>query len=81
MHYIYILVSQRNQLKYYVGITSDINQRLSEHNDSNYVSYSKRHAPWKLKTYIVFENKETAKLFEIYLKSHSGRAFLKKRLL
>jgi len=81
MHFVYILKSQINQRKYYVGITSDINRRLSEHNDSNYVSYSKRYASWKLKTYVVFENKKTAIQFEIYLKSHSGRAFLKKRLL
>ena len=49
MYYVYILVSQFNQQKHYVGITLDINRRLIEHNDFNYVSYSKRYAPWKLK--------------------------------
>ena len=81
MYYVYILISQKNQEKYYVGITTDVNRRLSEHNDSKYVSYSNRNAPWKVRTYIAFEERRSAEQFEIYLKSHSGKAFLTKRLL
>ena len=80
MYYIYILISQKDHEKYYVGITADLKRRLFEHNDLNYVSYSKRYAPWEMRTYIAFEDKRKAELFEVYLKSHSGKAFLKKRL-
>ncbi len=37
--------------------------------------------PWELANYIAFKDKGAAYEFEKYLKSHSGRAFLKKRLL
>lgn len=81
MHYVYILISQINPQKHYVGITTDLDRRLSEHNDPGYVSYTKRYAPWKLKTYVAFEERRTAEQFEIYLKSHSGKAFMHKRFL
>jgi predicted GIY-YIG superfamily endonuclease len=37
--------------------------------------------PWKLVWYCAFPDKYKALAFEKYLKSHSGRAFAKKRLL
>jgi putative endonuclease len=36
--------------------------------------------PWELKWYCAFPDKYKALAFEAYLKSHSGRAFAKKRL-
>nr|WP_283809955.1 GIY-YIG nuclease family protein [Bradyrhizobium forestalis] len=36
--------------------------------------------PWKLVWYCAFPDKMKALAFETYLKSHSGRAFSKKRL-
>jgi len=81
MHYVYILISRRNPQNHYVGITNDVKRRLSEHNDLNYSSFSNRYAPWKLKTFIAVEDKDTAQKLEIYFKSHSGKAFLKKRLI
>jgi predicted GIY-YIG superfamily endonuclease len=37
--------------------------------------------PWILVWYCAFPDKQRALAFEAYLKSHSGRAFSKKRLL
>ncbi len=80
MYYVYILTSQKDPEKIYIGLTTDLNNRLEEHN-SFQSSYSKRCAPWQLNTYMAFTSKPAAVKFETYLKSGSGFAFLKKRLL
>ena len=81
MYYVYILISKKFADHHYVGITSDINRGVQEHNNPSYKSYTTRYAPWKLETYITFSNKILAEQLEIYLKSHSGKAFLKKHLI
>ena len=80
MYYVYILKSQKSQKHYYIGLTSDIEKRVTGHNASDSL-YSKRYAPWKIETYVFFRNKRTAAKFERYLKHGSGFAFLKKHLL
>lgn len=75
MHIVYILKSIAEPDKIYIGITSDLNKRLNEHN-SERVGYSKRHAPWGVETYTAFKNKMLAESFEKYLKAGSGQAFL-----
>jgi predicted GIY-YIG superfamily endonuclease len=79
-HYVYILISEQFPRKYYVGITHDLEQRLTEHNQLK-CAYSKRYAPWRLETYIAFSNETLANKFEKYLKQGSGHAFLKKHLI
>lgn len=37
--------------------------------------------PWKLVFYAAFEKEKTAKDFELYIKSGSGKAFAHKRLV
>lgn len=64
----------------YIGLTTDINRRLAEHDLGN-ATYTKKYAPWELKSYVVFGNKAKATEFERYLKSGSGFAFLKRRLI
>lgn len=81
MYIVYILISKTHFDKHYVGITKDIQKRLDDHNDPNYKSYTKRYAPWKLETFITFENLTLAQKFELYLKTPSGKAFLKKRFI
>ena len=80
MHFVYILVSESSPGKIYIGITSDLEKRLDKHNTEQTV-YSKRHAPWRLESYIAFSNKNQANAFERYLKQGSGFAFLKKHLI
>ena len=81
MHYVYILKSRKDKNRFYVGITENLDRRLREHHDAKANHYTYRYAPWELETYIVFKNKKLAEGFEIYLKSHSGRAFLRRRLM
>lgn len=80
MFIVYILISQQNPLKYYIGFTENFDQRLAEHNSGNSL-YSKRYAPWKLASFITFQDKSKALAFEKYLKAGSGHAFLKWHLI
>jgi len=75
MYYIYILLCSDNRT--YIGCTDDLKDRLNRHNNS-YVPATKDRLPVKLFSYFAFFNKYTAFNFEKYLKSGSGRAFLKK---
>ena len=80
MYYVYILKSQKDSKRIYVGLTNDIEKRIKEHN-SALSYYSKRYAPWELVTFIGFKGKDLAVKFEKYLKNGSGFAFLKRHLL
>ncbi|MDD5593475.1 MAG: GIY-YIG nuclease family protein [Candidatus Margulisbacteria bacterium] len=77
--YVYIL--QNSEGKTYVGMTTDMEKRIKEHNEGlSY--YTKRSAgDWKVKWYCNFAEKEKATDFEKYLKTGSGIAFFRKRFL
>lgn len=75
MYYVYILKCADNEP--YTGCTDDLKARLDRHNNG-YVPATKDRRPLKLISYFAFTNKYTAFNFEKYLKSGSGRAFLKK---
>jgi putative endonuclease len=79
MEYVYILRSEQDLERHYVGVTSDLRSRIAKHNAGE-VTHTSKYAPWTLKTYIAFSNEKQAFAFEKYLKSASGRAFAKKRL-
>ena len=79
MKYVYILQSEIEPERFYIGITDDLQARLSRHN-SGQVSHTSKYKPWRIKTYIAFSDEKKAFEFEKYLKSASGRAFSKKRL-
>ena len=74
MYYVYILQSINFSDHFYTGFTLDLQSRLKKHNNGE-VKHTIKYKPWKIKTYIAFENEEKAHSFEKYLKSHSGRAF------
>jgi putative endonuclease len=79
MYFVYSIQSENNPDKYYVGLTSDVERRLEEHNTGKSI-HTNKFRPWKLVTYTAFVDKYRAEKFEIYLKTSSGRAFAKKRL-
>jgi predicted GIY-YIG superfamily endonuclease len=65
---------------FYVGCTNNLKERIERHN-KGCVPATRKRLPVKLISYFAFSNKYTAFNFEKYLKSGSGRAFLKKRLV
>ena len=79
MYYVYLIESVSAQGKRYLGMTTDLKERLQEHNAGKSFHTSKFRA-WKLTTYIAFNDRAKAEAFERYLKSGSGHAFARKRL-
>ena len=80
-YYVYILKSQKDPKQFYIGYTTDIEKRMGNHQNPKATAYTRQYAPWELETHVVFNDKEPAQKFEVYLKSHAGRAFLRKRLI
>jgi len=78
MYYVYILLCSDNS--YYVGYTKNIKSRIINHNKSESFSTSYR-LPVITKWVGIFNNKQNAIKFEKYLKTGSGNAFFKKRLI
>ena len=74
MFYTYLIESIDYPGNRYIGHTSDLKQRLAEHNAGR-CPHTAKFLPWKLKIYIAFETLEQAQHFERYLKSGSGHAF------
>ena len=74
MYYTYVIESIRRPENRYIGHTSDLKQRVAEHNAGR-CDHTAKFVPWKLKIYVAFETLEQAQHFERYLKSGSGHAF------
>jgi predicted GIY-YIG superfamily endonuclease len=77
--YVYILQSETDAQHFYIGFTEDLQLRLKVHN-AGQVTHTAKFRPWRIKTAVAFTERERAIKFESYLKSASGRAFVKKRL-
>jgi putative endonuclease len=78
MWYVYVLLC--NNGEYYKGCTNYIEDRIERHL-KGWVESTKEFRPLTLITFIAFTDKYKAYEFEKYLKSGSGRAFLKKHLV
>jgi predicted GIY-YIG superfamily endonuclease len=72
--FVYILRSQSDPSRHYVGITGDVDTRLEWHNNGP-CGYTRAYRPWKVIVSIEFPTERQAVRFERYLKSGSGRAF------
>jgi len=78
MYKIYILQSLKNN-KYYIGQTSNINQRLIAHNSGN-VKSTKNYRPWKLVYSENYRNRSEACKKELEIKKYKGGILFKKLL-
>ncbi len=76
--YVYILSCADKT--YYTGCTSNLADRLNRHKHG-WVPATKGRLPVNLEMYHVFADKYIAFSYEKYLKSGSGRAFLKRHIL
>jgi predicted GIY-YIG superfamily endonuclease len=76
--HVYILLCANGH--YYVGCTSDLEERMVRH-AKGLVHYTKDKLPVKCVADFSFPDKYKAFAFEKYLKSGSGRAFLKRHLI
>ncbi len=80
MYYVYILRSLNHPNQKYIGRTTNLKQRLFDHNTGT-TAHTAHYKPWIFQLYIGFESEEKAFAFERYLKTASGRAFANKRFL
>ena len=74
--FVYILRSQTDPAQHYVGIASDVDERLDWHNGGP-TGFTLEHRPWSVVVSIEFSTERDAVRFEKYLKTGSGRAFTK----
>jgi predicted GIY-YIG superfamily endonuclease len=78
MWYVYILKMADGE--YYVGSTNDLKRRMEEHTKGREIS-TKWRRPVTLEAYVAVKSEDTARRLEKYLKTSSGKATLRKRIL
>jgi predicted GIY-YIG superfamily endonuclease len=71
---VYLLQSQSRPDQRYIGITHDLDSRLSDHN-SGRSKHTAKFAPWECVVAVWFRDDQKAEAFEMYLKQGSGHAF------
>lgn len=76
--YIYILQSEKDGM-FYTGYTSDLEERLRQHN-SGQVNSTKNRKPLKLVYFEGCLNQQDATHREKYLKTSWGKRYIKERL-
>ena len=79
MFYVYVLQSITREEELYVGVTTDLKNRLVEHNKGLNTSTA-RYTPWKLIYCEACTDKRDAIRREGYFKHTNGRSALKARL-
>lgn len=77
-YYVYVLISEKDNL-FYTGYTSNINKRISLHNEGK-VESTKNRRPLKLIYWEGCLNQQDATRREKYLKSGNGKIYLRNRL-
>jgi predicted GIY-YIG superfamily endonuclease len=60
MYYVYLLQRESFVDQRYVGMASDLQRRLSDHN-SGKSAHTSKFRPWKLITYVAFSDKQKAR--------------------
>jgi putative endonuclease len=80
MHKVYVL-ENKNDKSWYIGQTDDLERRLEQHNSGNGGRTTKlKSGPWRLIYAEAYVDKRDALGREKFLKSGSGRTYLKKQL-
>jgi putative endonuclease len=74
MYYTYIIYSKKVD-RYYVGYTSDLEERLQRHHD-NKISYTGKRGPWTLVWYQPFESATQAYACERTIKKKKSRKYI-----
>jgi putative endonuclease len=80
MYWIYLL-ENKNDRSWYIGYTSDLHKRVKEHQAGYGSQTTSRKIGWILIYCEGYLNKQDAEGRERFLKSGSGRKFLKKQLI
>ncbi len=76
----YVLYSKHFN-KIYIGFSSNVENRLSAHNDARNTGWTAKYKPWKIIHTEVFETKSEAMKREKQLKSYQGRVYIWDKLI
>ncbi len=66
MYYVYLIKSEKNPLKKYIGCTNDLVQQLETHNSGGSI-HTKLDRPWQLVMYFAFDSQLKDFEFEKYM--------------
>ena len=77
MLWVYVIRSESSPHRRYIGLTSDVERRLAEHNSSE-TGHTRAYRPWTVEVVVGFANLQRARDFERYLKTGSGIAFARR---
>ena len=77
--FVYVVRNSEIPPRYYTGLTSEVSNRLAEHNAGNN-THTAKYRPWSIDVVIEFPDERRAVAFERYLKSGSGVAFATRHL-
>ena len=77
--FVYVVRNSEIPPRYYTGLTSEVSNRLAEHNAGNN-THTAKYRPWSIDVVIEFSDERRAVAFERYLKSGSGVAFATRHL-
>lgn len=78
MYYVYILKSEKDN-KLYIGYSTDLKKRFSEHQNGN-VRSTRPRRPFELVFYEAYKSMKDAKRREMYFKTTKGKTSLKTML-
>jgi putative endonuclease len=76
MFFVYVIVSETKGLRFYVGLSANVDRRIAEHNSGKTRS-TKGYRPWKFFFSEEFPNRVVAREREKYYKSGSGKESIK----
>ena len=76
-YFVYIIKSERTA-RYYIGQTSDLNVRLTQHNAIENVHFTSRDAPWSLCVSVRCTSRTQAMMLEAFIKKQKSRVFIEK---
>jgi len=79
MYYVYLLQNQ-NDKSFYIGYTINLKRRILEHQSGKGGRTTSLKRDWKLIYFEGYLNKRDALGRELFLKSGSGRKYLKKQM-
>ena len=75
MYFTYVLYSEKHN-RFYIGMSADVEKRLTEHNAGKTKS-TKGYMPWALLFIEEFKTRNEAREREVYLKSGAGREYVR----
>ncbi len=79
MYYVYLLQNQ-NDKSFYIGYTENLKRRILEHQNGKGGRTTKLKKNWQMIYFEGYLNKQDALGRELFLKSGSGRKYLKKQM-